>query len=225
MFSLPPDPLHNNLLGAGNDACECLEKHFPAEMMTFYAYNHLKKSGQGPGGKFNGPSIKHILREDILSQLENLLPVNASSFISYLRSLRNLHELCVAENLGDYETILFDFKTNFDFLYEEFKLPMTLRIHLIIDHYSDYFQWTNQTMRLTNAEFTETAHSTFKMSERIHKFKISRKIGTPVHQEMALKSLVWHNSKRAGFVSPLDFKLRKSSPRVWGSPLSSPRLK
>ena len=117
------------------------------------------------------------------------------------------------------------FKTIFEFLYEEFRLPMTLKIHVIIDHYSDYFQWTNQTMRLTNAEFTETAHSTFKMSERIHKFKISRKIGTPVHQEMALKSLVWHNSKRAGFVSPQDFRLRKSSPRVWGSPLSSPRLK
>ena len=114
---------------------------------------------------------------------------------------------------------------NFEFLFEEFRLPMTLKIHVIIDHYSDYFQWTNQTMRLTNAEFTETAHSTFKMSERIHKFKISRKIGTPVHQEMALKSLVWHNSKRAGFVSPQDFRLRKSSPRVWGSPLSSPRLK
>ena len=81
------------------------------------------------------------------------------------------------------------------------------------------------TMRLTNAEFTETTHSTFKMSERIHKFRISRKIGTPVHQEMALKSLVWHNSKRAGFVSPQEFRIRKSSPKVWGSPLSSPRLK
>ena len=112
--------------------------------------------------------------------------MNASSFVSYLRSLRTLHELCVAENLGDYENILFDFKTNFDFLHEEFNLPMTLKIHVIIDHYSDYFQWTNQTMRLTNTEFTETAHSTFKMSERIHKFKISRKIGTPIHKEMAL---------------------------------------
>ena len=28
LFTLPPDPLHNNLLGAGNDACDCLEKHF-----------------------------------------------------------------------------------------------------------------------------------------------------------------------------------------------------
>ena len=154
-----------------------------------------------------------------------MLPVSASPFISYLRSLRNVHELCVAEELGDYEAVLFDFKTNFDFLFEEFNLPMTLKIHVILDHYSEYFEWTNKTMRYTNAEFTETAHSTFKMSERIHKFKISRKIGTPVHKEMALKSLVWHNSKRAGYVSPGDFILRKSSPRVWSSPMSSPRLK
>ena len=102
---------------------------------------------------------------------------------------------------------------------------MTLKIHVIVDHYTDYFEWTSKTMRYTNAEFTETAHSTFKMSERIHKFKISRKIGTPMHNEMALKSLVWHNSKRAGYVSPNDFRLRKSSPRVWSSPISSPRLK
>ena len=81
------------------------------------------------------------------------------------KSLRNVHELCVAEELGDY---------NFDFSFEEFKLPMTLKIHVILDHYHDYFDWTNKTMRYTNAEITETAHSTFKMSERIHKFKISR---------------------------------------------------
>ena len=80
-------------------------------------------------------------------------------------------------------------------------------------------------MRFINAEFTETVHSTLKMSERIHTFKITRKIGTPIHKEMALKSMVWHNSKRAGYVSPNDFRLRKSSPRVWSSPMSSPRLK
>ena len=100
---------------------------------------------------------------------------------------------------------------------------MTLKIHVILEHYSDYFQWTGKTMKFTNAEFTETAHSTFKMSERIHKFKITRKIGTPIHKELALKSLVWHNSKRAGYVSPAEFRLRTSSPR--SSPLSlSPRV-
>ena len=131
-----------------------------------------------------------------------------------------MHQLYVAESLGDYEAVLFDFKTNFEFLNEEFKLPMTLKIHVILEHYSDYFEWTGKTKKYTNAKFTETAHSTFKMSERIHKFKVTRKIGTPVHKELALKSLVWHNSKRAGYVSPAEFRLRTSSPRSF--PLSSP---
>ena len=63
-----------------------------------------------------------------------------------------------------------------------------------------------------------------KFAIRIHKFKITMKIGTPVHKEMTLKSLVWHNSKRAGFVSPLDFRLRKSRVLV-GRPTESMDLK
>ena len=73
---------------------------------------------------------------------------------------------------------------------------MILKNHIILDHYSDCFQWTGKTIKYTNAEFTETARSTFKMLERIHKFKIIRKIGTPVHKKLTLQSLVWHNSKR-----------------------------
>ena len=64
----------------------------------------------------------------------------------------------------------------------------------------------------------EICHQTIKMNSRSNH---SRKCG----QTEIKASLMWHNSKRAGFVSPSDFRLRKSSPRVWGSPLSSPRLK
>ena len=31
-----------------------------------------------------------------------------------------------------------DFRTNFMYLYDEFKIPMTLKIHVIYDHY-EYF--------------------------------------------------------------------------------------
>ena len=42
LYILPTDPLHNNLLGAGNDACDSLEKHFESEMLKFYSENHFK---------------------------------------------------------------------------------------------------------------------------------------------------------------------------------------
>ena len=82
-------------------------------------------------------------------------------------------------------------------------------------------QWLFWVDRYTNAEFTDTAHATFKMSEKIHKSKVTRKIGTPSHKEMALNSLACHNYRRAGYASPSEFVLRrKSSPRVGsrGSP-------
>ena len=45
-----------------------------------------------------------------------------------------------------------------------------------------------------------------RISDKV--FIEKKDFGTPVHKKMALKSLVRHNSKRAGFVSPSDFRLR-----------------
>ena len=90
LFQLRTDPLHVNLLGCGNDVLECLEKFFPLEIQKFYKEHNLKKSGEGPGGKFNGPSIKFILREENLCELEAELIEDASPFISYLNSIRSL---------------------------------------------------------------------------------------------------------------------------------------
>ena len=68
-------------------------------------------------------------------------------------------------------------------------------------------------MKFTNGEFTVTTHTTFKISERQHNFHINRMLRTPVHREKAMKSIVWYNTRKAGFTPPM-FKLRKSSPYV-----------
>ena len=73
----------------------------------------------------------------------------------------------------------------------------------------------------TNGEFTETTHSTFKISERQHNFHVNRMLGTPVHKEKAMKSIVWHNTRKAGFTPPSMFKMRKSSPYVMSSPITN----
>ena len=69
-------------------------------------------------------------------------------------------------------------------------------------------------MKFTNSEFTETTHSTLKISERQHIFYINRMLGTPVHREKAMESIVWHNTQKAWFTPPSMFKLRKNSPYV-----------
>ena len=55
----PPPVLHTGILGPGNDCLTQLEGYFPQEMEAFYSEHHIKSNG--PGGQFNGPTIKKIL--------------------------------------------------------------------------------------------------------------------------------------------------------------------
>ena len=51
--------------------------------------------------------------------------------------------MCIADVFDEnYEILLNEFKCKFYKLYKDFKLPMTLKIHVIVDHYSDYFKET-----------------------------------------------------------------------------------
>ena len=84
-------------IGPGNDVLEKLEEHFEEHMELFYKVNCLKKSGEGPGGKFNGPSIKTVLKN--LKPLEDILPTEAFPFIEYPQSIKEVHKMCIKKIL------------------------------------------------------------------------------------------------------------------------------
>ena len=105
----------------------------------------FSETGEGPGGKFNGPSIKTVLKN--LKPLEDILPTDAFPFIEYLQSLKEVHEMCISEDFDpNYDILLSEFKCKFDVLYEKFQLPMTLKIHVIVDHYGDFFKETGKNL-------------------------------------------------------------------------------
>ena len=152
---LPPDPLHINLLGCAYYTLDCLEKHHCEQMKCFFLKKHdLSKTGEGPGDKINGPYIKFILKDEILNELEQIIPESSSAFFNYFRSIKHLHMVCTARELHDYDLILHDFELNFQYLYANFGLNMTLKVHIIVHHYTDYFDLTRQ----TNGEFLESCY-------------------------------------------------------------------
>ena len=56
------------MLGPCNDALDKLEEEFGLEIIFFYLRHFLNKTGEGAGGKFNGPSIKTVLKNlDVIS--------------------------------------------------------------------------------------------------------------------------------------------------------------
>ena len=106
-----------------NDAVSKLESYYPCEMENFFKNLSLKRSGQRPGNQFNGPSLKTILKEDSLEMLYSILPVNGHAFISYFRSLKEVHRICLAQEIDpEYRKIITDFENIFNLMYDTFLL-------------------------------------------------------------------------------------------------------
>ena len=59
-------------------------------------------------------------------------------------------------------------------------LNETLKIHVISNHFGEYFSKMGETFYNTNGEGLETAHSSLRISEERHCMKIIRKIVTPL---------------------------------------------
>ena len=83
-----------------NDVFEKLEKFYEGEMKILYKKHGLKKSGDGPGGKFNGPKIKFLIKENLL-ELEEILPTEEKVFVTYLKNFeQNFYSLYQIFNLN-----------------------------------------------------------------------------------------------------------------------------
>ena len=117
LVQYPPDPLHVVYLGPVNDVLSKLEEKYPEVMDEFYKENSLTKKGQGIGGTFNGTSIKDILKEKALNQLEAYLPPECELVISYLKNLREIHRVYLAKEIDpDFEVILANISASIFFL-------------------------------------------------------------------------------------------------------------
>ena len=149
-------------------------------------------------------------------------------FIEYLQCIKEVHNMCIAEVFDDNSEILInEFKCKFDKLYTDFKLPMTLKIHVIVDHYSDYFKEIGKFFRKTNGEHHEAIHHTIKVFETKKKLYMKKHLGSLIHQAKCLQSISTFNVLRAGYTTPNTMRIRRrrcsstsSSP---SSPASSPR--
>ena len=194
------------------------------KFISFIKKHGLKKSGDGPGGKFNGPKVKHIIKDTTLEELEQILPNEEILFISYLRSIRELHRMCITSNFeeADAKLALFNFEHNFLNLYEMFNLNMTLKIHIILHHYRWYFQRTGKNLKNTNGEFGETVHSTLKKFELGRGFKVSRKLATDHHLLKAHQSISTFNALKMGGTPPSKMAIRRRKTSTSSSPRSSP---
>jgi hypothetical protein len=169
------------------------------------------------------PSLKTVLKNTC--DLEKQLPESAGSFMNYLDSITSLHKMCIENDFSDnYKEIIENFKESFEVVHQLFGLSQTLKIHIIVNHYSDYFEMTGTNFKDTNGEHHEALHHTLKEMERNRGLHMKKKHGSPVHQQKSLKSIVTRNVLSAGFTPKHKLRIRKSrcSSESSNSPRSSP---
>ena len=151
-----------------------------------------------------------------------MLPADMEPFINFLRNCKDLHSVSVRTEFQphDADFYLFNFRTNFNYLYDNFGLNMTLKTHVILDHFEWYFKNAGTNFRITNGEFLEAVHYSLKRHEVEHGYVVKKKQGTPTHLLKSLQSISSYNSTRTGATPPQDFTLRKNNTP---SPLQKPK--
>ena len=102
-------------------------------------------------------------------------------------------------------------------------MNMTLKIHIIIDHYEDFFRMTGKTMKNINGEHHEAIHHLIKDFERKRGFYMRKNLGGLIHMQKSLQSISTYNCLRLGFAKKSDLRIRKSSLSVSGDSFSTPK--
>ena len=199
----PPPQLHTGILGPANDCLKKLQQIFPAEMEKFKKDRHIK--GSGPGGDYNGPTLKSIMANTNgkLDDIENIIKEKGKGGeIRFVHHLRNLNELNKVVNLKvldlpKVKEIIANLSDNFIKMQQEFSLSQTLKLHIIMDHYVDHFNMTQESLLKYSDEICEAMHSQYRIFEERHGYRNNNK-NSDTHKKMQHKSMIHINSLNWG---------------------------
>ncbi len=121
------------------------------------------------GKTFEGNECKRIITEKNLHKLSGLLrdghvpEVIAAKFIKCFTNIRIVFTTCCERKELDrnHRAIIGEFKDSFQSLTDEpqVKLTWSNKVHIIVDHISDYFDLTGETLFETSDQNVESMHA------------------------------------------------------------------
>ena len=175
------------------------------EMAKFRKDRHIK--GSGPGGDYNGPTLKSIManRNGRLDDIEKFVKEKGSGgeirFVHHLRNLNDLNSTVNQKNLDlpKIKEIISNLRANFAEMQNEFKLSQSLKLHIIFDHYVEHFEETGESLLKYSDEICEAMHSQYRIFEEKHGYRNNNK-NSATHKMMQHKSIVHFNSLNLGDV-------------------------
>ena len=201
-----------------NDIFGTLHKKFSDIMADFFMEHGIPPSGDLYGGNFTGVHLNILMTDRALKRLEEVLsPVTASALAvcSYLRSLRTLHECCVAKTRrSDYIETIQSFRDHFDEVYDLRLVSFTNKIHTCYDHLEDYMSSTGRSLYMGDCSCTESSHSRLRKTQETSNLNTRRNIGGKRHIQKLRTSIIMNNVKNGHpiFKPPPDEQERQERP-------------
>ena len=154
----PIPPLHVIKLGPVNKIWKGLSKK--THMDEIEALLGLVRKDKQKK-EFQGPQCVKILNN--LDLLRMYLPQDLHSYVDALESIKNIYQIATAKEVDpDHRVIIENFNEQWKVLMNDHGETMPLKVHIIVDHLSDYFDEAGKTLRTTNDQFGEAAHHKVK---------------------------------------------------------------
>ena len=173
-----------------------LKKLYPGTMVEFHTSCGIGKRRSMIGGNFTGVELKILIKEKNLANLAKVVP-NGLEITQYLRSLRELHKMCVKKEFSeDYQAYIDTFHERFKVMRELKLASFTTKSHIILSHIGQYMLHTGQSLYTADTSPTESAHSGFKTCQKAHNMATTHNLGSPGHQLRLKRSMMrfnWNN--------------------------------
>ena len=119
--------------------------------------------------------------------------------------------MCTEDKLNEnFRETIQNFRECFEVVHELFDVSETLKSHVILNHYSDYFEMTGKIFKETNGEHHEALHHTLKTMEKNKGLYMRKKHGSPTHQKKTHQAISFRNVLSAGFTPKSKLRIRRS---------------
>merc|ERR1719186_816507 len=93
----------------------------------------------------------------------------------------------------NHREIVKKFENSVMILHKEYKVPITPKLHIIIDHSPEFFDYTGKTLRKRTDQTVESTHSKFDKFVKIHNYQV-RDVKSDKAGENLLKAVKHFNS-------------------------------
>ena len=111
------------------------------------------------GKTYQGPQCRIILKN--IKKLK--IPPELTEFEDCFLALRNLHEMTSRKELPDnYAAVIKQFSDSYNVLVDRFGITTPNKVHLIMDHLEDYYDFTKKSLRDCCDELVEAMHQFLK---------------------------------------------------------------